>query len=65
MKRMFTTFLVLLMVAVFSYGCESMGRALAKTEKGIQKGADKLEESIGNATDDFNKGYDGEKPKKQ
>ncbi len=61
----FLSILIVFSLMIFPfYGCESMGRVAAKTEKGIEKGASKLGDSIENASDKFKNGYNDEKNKK-
>ncbi len=64
MHRFLSILIVFSMMIFPFYGCESMGRVAAKTEKGIETGAHKIEDSIENASDKFKDGYNDEKNKK-
>lgn len=49
---------VLFLIAIAVSGCESMGQALAKTEKGMEKGTQTIEAQIEKWENDFKKGYE-------
>ncbi len=63
MKKWIAMALAALYISLTALGCESMGRAAAKTEKAIKKGAKKVEQGIGTMDDKFEKGYEEEKNK--
>jgi len=63
MKKWISMAFVALYFSLTALGCESMGRAAAKTENAITKGAKKVEQGIGSMDDKFEKGYNEEKNK--
>jgi len=56
MKRLVILVSVMLGITVFSSGCEKMGRMMAKAEKGIENGIQKMENAFEKMESDFEKG---------
>jgi len=57
MKRLVATFVIIVYFLLGSAGCTWMGRMTAKTERGIKKAA----ESVEDMDDKFKNGYEEEK----